>query len=871
MYSSGRSTRTGARVVGMVAACGLAMALLSRSSADTPPPEKLSAEAIAAQATARLALLDLKTAGSPTVDDYRIASELLATAATLAAAAGPDKKDDQTILRLWLEAAAAADDEEKVRQISRRLLKLDGSDTVSQLRVISANIADLQTADARIAAYDRILSDEGSAIDDSVRSRLALDAALLMRERGDINAFADRLARSLQMDPTNKDAATLALTFYSQTKGDPIGMADLMMAVLYADPFDPEVYQSLVAIMLEHGCYRGAGRFAELARRVYALGGLMPGGEDRTRLDIAEWNKQGPEALIQRLTKQLEQARDAAAQERRALEAAEKPADGVPKPQDIRLPFGSDRVRLIAASSLGDKERASIFLMELAETGRRQAEVLLDPAKRPADVPVDEVSTRIQAYLAELVWLRVWSGLQLDEAANGLQLLRDGKLTDAETMARLEAWLAMRSGDRDIADRAFTAQAERDPLSLLGLAVLAEQKGDKSLAAARYAQVAELLPADLAGAYARTRHFVVKGEMPDPGEKVAELDEIASGVPQWLETMLAEPTRTSALEATPLRSEMNAVERTPFRVTLRNNTPIPLAVGPGKPIDSRLLFSPSVEVGAQKMPATDLIEVVAMDRKLRLMPGEEISIVAWPDLSALSYALELAATKQTRVRWRVVQGFELSDQRLYEPCAHCTGTDTPTLARRTANRAQAVPDAMRWSLQTGGARELTETIQSLVLQMANPDLGAQLTAADIDALVEVLARRFGTLERASKVLVLSSLPTTENLPMAARVDQLAAEDADEHVLAVQMAFRTSKADDPIFKLPRVTESPRLSELAKLVQARLEAKRPGFALARIQVPEVTAPAVPVGTSTVDAARAAKLLPIAPDQAPVPVLP
>lgn len=871
MKSAGRSGRQGWRVRGTIAAVGLAIGVACWARADTDPPEKLSAEAIAAQSAARLALMDLKAAGTPTQQDYQIASEILATAATLAASSEPDKRDDQTILRLWLEAASAAGDDARVREISRRLLRLDGADTVAQLRVISANIADMQTADARIAAYDRLLGEDGAAIDDSVRSRLALDAALLMRERGDLNGFADRLTKAMQLDPTNKDAATLALTFYAQTKGEAIGMADLMMAVLYADPFDPEVYQSLVGLMLESGAYRGAARFGVLAQKVYAMLGMAPGGEERTQLDLAEWNRQGPELVIQRLTKQLELARDAAVQERKALETADKPVDGVPKPQDIRLPFGAERVRLIAASSLGDKERASTFLMELAETGRRHSEVLIDPVKRPKEMTEEDVTTRIQQYLAEMVWLRVWSGLQLDDAANGLQVLREGKATDSATMTRLEAWLALRSGDRDIADRALGAQAETDPLSLLGLAVLAEQKGDKKLAASRYAQVAQRLPAELAGAYARTRYQILTGGAQEPSATARELDEIAADAPAWLDAMIDEPRRTVSLEVTPLRHEMSAVERTPFRVTLRNNARIPLAIGAGKPIDTRLLFSPSVEIGTQKLPAADMVEVVSMDRRLRLMPGEQLDIVAWPDLGVLSYALELTSVKQTRVRWRVVQGFELSEQRLYEPCAQCTTAETPTMVRRPANRAEAVAEAMRWSLQTGGARELSETLQSLMLRMANPNLGQPLAAQDIDALVEVLARRFGSLQRASKVVVLCGLPTSGNLPPVVRLDQLAAQDADENVLAIQMALRTSSPDDPIFKSPRVTESARLTELARLVSERLTAQRPSFAMSQIQVPQVAAAAAPTTTPAADAARAAAMLPIGPDHMPVPIMP
>ena len=54
---------------------------------------------------------------------------------------------------------------------------LDPSDTVAQLRLISARIGQFQTAEERLAAYERFTGPEGKGLDPAIRSRLALDAA----------------------------------------------------------------------------------------------------------------------------------------------------------------------------------------------------------------------------------------------------------------------------------------------------------------------------------------------------------------------------------------------------------------------------------------------------------------------------------------------------------------------------------------------------------------------------------------------------------------------------------------------------------------------------------------------------------------------
>jgi len=63
-----------------------------------------------------------------------------------------------------------------VLEHTRALLLEDPTDTVAQLRFITASITrDHQTAEARLASYDRYVS--STKIDASIRSRLALDAA----------------------------------------------------------------------------------------------------------------------------------------------------------------------------------------------------------------------------------------------------------------------------------------------------------------------------------------------------------------------------------------------------------------------------------------------------------------------------------------------------------------------------------------------------------------------------------------------------------------------------------------------------------------------------------------------------------------------
>jgi murein DD-endopeptidase MepM/ murein hydrolase activator NlpD len=829
--------------------CGLGLglaaprALAQDASAPRPgdPAERLSIEEMAAMAAARQALADLKIIGltaPPTQRDYLIAEEVLATSAALMKAAaeraGPGTPDQQTILRLYLEAAQGAGDTETVLKITRQLVQMDPKDSVSVLRLVSASIARLQTADERLAAYDRFLGDAGADLDPAVRSRLALDAALLQRERGDLEGFASRLARASELDPTNKDAASLILAFYSeQGQGEPGGRFDLILNVLWADPFDPDIYGAAVRELLGAGAYRGAARFSGLHQALLSAQGQRPTPADELAFDLALWNAAGPDTLIRDLTGVVERGRAEIVRTRRELEANGRPTDGVPKPDDVRLTFGRERSRVLAAAAAGDRERAATFMAELTETAKRDTEALNDPDRRPPNLTPEGAAQASDDMKAELTWLRLWTGVDVPQAATDLDKLRAGGAIDPDAIARDEAWLALRRGDADAGQR-LAALAGADPLCAVGLGVLAEERGDRAAAARLYADVAARVPGDLAGAYARTRYGVLRGEAPVLSEASESLEAKARDVPPWLDRMVRAPRSSVLLDVRPLRPELSVTERTPVRVRLKNTSTIPLALGPDRPLNSRLLFAPTVDVGSFRFPAADLVEVASMERRLRLLPDEELEMIAWPDLTALSWNLEVAGGRPTRVRWRVLQGFELSSERLYEACPHCASVELPAMMRKLPVRADANYEALRYALETGGPRDLAETILSIKLQKC---INPQLDPNDTDRLMAVLTRRYDSLSKPAKILVLSLLPQQPNLFQTIRIDQRAAQDTDEDVLACLIAFRVgfrenkpqqqpgeplvpNRFDDPIFSAPAIEGSSRLARLRDAVVGRL---------------------------------------------------
>lgn len=836
------SPRTGQRESGRVrrrvdrALAPMALALFAglAIASEPDPPERQPLEMLSAHAAARSGLLDLKIAENPTIDDFRIASEVFATACTLL-------PGDQTMLRLRMEAAENAGDDQTVRQIARSLVALDPKDTVALLRVISGVIGDLQTVDERLAAYDKFLGESGQGLDDSVRSRLALDAALLYRERGDLDRFAAMLTQAVELDSTNKDAATLALAFYTQRIDDPIGRFEwLLISVLKADPFDQATLAACVRELTAAGAADGAWRFARVLRRLADARQIeLAPGEERA-YDIAEWNAAGAEAVIRRLSAMVDFERNRVMEVRRQLQEMGQPTEGVPRPESIFLAPSRERVRLLCAAAIGDTERAAIMLRELTASTQRAMIELADSSRRPAEIDDAQADGLRAALQAELVWIRLFAGLELTEAAQGLDELVAGGKTDAAVLRRLGAWRLLRSSDAESARRALEASIE-DPLCELGLALLAEKTQDKSEAVRRYFSVARAIPTELAGSYARTRLKSLAGRLPGLTETAQTLEKMAAEVPGWLEEMVESPRRVIALDVEPLRSGVSPIERTPLRLTLKNISQVPLALGSDKPINSRFLFIPVIEVGPARMLGSEYIHIVALDRRLRLLKDESVDAIVWPDLGSMSNDLEWVGSSQARIRWRVLQGFEVSSQRMFEPGPGSISAETEPLIRPAVARASAVNDALRRAIEVAGPRELSDTLQALKLQLANPNSG--LEYADLDRLIELLARRFASMDRATKILVMCLLPPSKKVQPCLRIDQLAGQDTDEEVLAVLLATRVFKADDPVLTAPAVVNSTRLAALAALVKKRIEQDRPALATREPQVPQLMMSAMP----------------------------
>ncbi|HYE03231.1 MAG TPA: hypothetical protein VD963_08340 [Phycisphaerales bacterium] len=847
----------------------------------TSPAPELAAPAAArvAGAIARIAAFDLGELAEPDESDFRLAAQALALASSVS-------PDDQSILRRLIEAQTAAGDPAGAEASTRRLLALAPDDTMAQLRLISGRIARLQDADARLAAYAGFLGPRGEALDPSIRSRLALDAALLHRERGDMDGFAQLLSRAVALDATNKDAAAVALSFVAARLDDPAGRLDLLLALLNADPMDPATHLAIARELAGTGARAGAARFYATLR--LALAGTSQEADDQVAAEIwtAQWLTGSAHELIAELQTELNRHRaDVAreAEQRRASGGSGAPPTDL---SGIGFAVPTARVVLAAAAAVGDPEQLAWALEEARRALRSAGEsgAWRELAGVPADLPEDQAAGPREAWLArETFWAGLLGGAPPEELAPLAAALEQDASLGPALRARLLGWHQLRLGQTAAARTLLQAHADRDAWCAAGLARGSELDRDTTAATGAYAETARRFAGTTAGALARTRHLALTGEEPAPPPPAARLESIAQGVPGWLERLLADPRRVASLEFDLLTDTSGPEDPVLARVRLRNLSPMALALGPGRPIDSRLLVTPIIELGLARVPSTGMEEVVAADRRLRLLPQEAVEFTVRLDVGRLGFLLHDLATRSVRLRWRALQNFVVSQGRIFpgpmglsnETRPHVrsavpvTALDPAEVAGRLVSQrdtdfVDALVAASALLRIAASAPPASEGAPGTAPEPQKPDEPpadaapeppgrvVAPTVASTQVLADRLVGLYPGLPEPRRLAVLAVLPAAGRVPALAPLDDLARADAAPAIARLVLLSRVRTPDDPALARAAGSSDPELAELAALVSERL-ARTPaqrsfatsgGAAKAAPAAPEAAPPPAPV---------------------------
>jgi tetratricopeptide (TPR) repeat protein len=812
------------------ALAGIVVALAPSSSL---AQQQVDTAQYAARNVVRLALFDYRLPDEQSEEDIELVWRLLGIAERLA-------PNDKEIARLRLEAAYATGNADATFEQTMRMLKLEPDDEVSMLRLITARITKSQTAEERIKIYEGLIGDKGreAGLSPAVRSRLALDAALLMREQGNLDAFVRLLEKSISLDSTHKEAAALAHAFYAERVNDVFGRLDLLSNLLYADPVDPNIHDAIMREFANHGAWAGAQRFFENEVRIGQAAGRQPDETLSVIGMIIAWQRYGAESLVSQMNMQLQSQRDRAQQNLRLLLREQQPITGQPHPDDIRLAIHQDAVRVIAAHAIDDQATVDAALADLARAAQLQVQALREPRQEGQELPPSQVQFAIASILDRLTSIRLWTGRQLDLVNDDLGTLErqleeqgDAAPIARSTLDTYRGWLALRTGDPTHAIEILEPLEQGRPFVQLGLALARYDAGLEQEAIDALARIARENPVSPIGAWARTRYESITGQTFELSDTVAELEAWAKRVPTWLDRMAIESEKFISFEIQPVSITLGAMERSGLRVRIHNASPIPLGFGPGRPISSRIMLVPRTDIGVENIAGGFEPEIVDVQRKLRLMPLETFETVIWPDPGGPGYFLELALSLTSRTRWRAVLGFTITPNGIYQagPMGQTDETNSMILRMQLAETDHAIEELARRIRDDDEAvlPRLIAAARTRVQELAMSGLPADQVTVALGGVVQSVADRYPTCSPTTRLMIAALLQPERFFAPMAPIDARIRADEDLTIRKLAIFTRVFDPADPMLEAALNDADPELSRMATIVKHRLEDRRPSY--------------------------------------------
>jgi tetratricopeptide (TPR) repeat protein len=804
------------------------------SESDRPaidPQVELMSTMIAREIS-RVAVLDLRAeSGQPDERDFKITCALLQAAR----AADPNNLE---LVRRHAEAAFSAGERGQLLEATRRILELDPGDTVAQLRRISVAISQIQTVESRLAAYDKLLGRDGESLDVSVRSRLAFDAALLAREQGDDTGFIRRLTQACQLDSTNKEAALLAYSTYSQRGGNPKGRFDLLNNLLLADPRDFSTYISLRDECAADGAFKAASRFNANAMRIFvASGGVYGTKEVMTTMAIV-WGEEGPEAVVTDLNRRLVVQRDNV---RRAAESGGGGLAGTLQaslqPGDVRLDAEFDQMRIAASIAAGDDETRAIAMLELNQTLESSAAILADRNRRGAEISDEQAVQQLQAIAIDLQLWRLLTGNGEGAIADVLKRSMDMIDDRHEAKRAILAWTALRSNAPEESLRVLDEPGRDSSWTKMARATALLQMGRTSEAGAVFWAITEEEPLSPLAGLARLAATKIGGpELTTRQQRAKLIEASAKAVPVWVDQIIASPKLFHTLNVTMNMPADKPLVPATAKIQIRNLSPIPLGLGSSRTINSRILFAPSISATLPPlMPAAES-EVIEFNSRLRIVPGEEVSMIITPNLGVSGWLESVACVEPIRVRYRVMQGFQTDANGHLASGVGGIDTITPVTPRDAVVLAQVGAEAVAANLRAAPEIKLPEILSAAraVLFAVKSGSGIPNRGPVIEALVEAYPK----WNVQGRVLALAMMPPTVMVPELSAFDEVVRAETDPYAVLLALVTRVTSPTDPLFETASKFADHSVVEVAKLHQDRLTDGIKTYSTAGIVGPVIT---------------------------------
>ncbi len=319
-------------------------------------------------------------------------------------------------------------------------------------------------------------------------------------------------------------------------------------------------------------------------------------------------------------------------------------------------------------------------------------------------------------------------------------------------------------------------------------------------------------------------------EFPVP-EEAKTLQAMAQGIPAFFDQFIDKPQQFMGLMVEPVQRNLGPLDRALLTIRLVNRSPIPLAVGAERAMNSRLLLSAETDVAGVRTMDTGLPEVLSLDRRLRLNPREEINTVVWADPGFAAWSLASWSGENVLRRFRLLQGFTMDDTGVPRRGSLCLESESKTVARPSLVHLRDGDDALIAALSTARGSDWVDALQAARVRLLRTGSEGGIDAPLGVRYIEAALGRYRAGDASERALILLLVPTGLQNSIAAEFDRAVRDvpDTDPLVLMLKCLTRAGDPGDATLTASLASSDERVVRVARALKERLaEAGSRGYA-------------------------------------------
>jgi len=731
-------------------------------------------------------------------------------------------------------ARAAPGGRELERDVIMTINRLDPSDEVMRLIRLTEAINSAETAEGRLAGYDKVLTPQArQQLGPHITSRLVFEKALLLNRMGDIDGFARLLAEAVSIDPAFPAATEMAAGFFAARTNDLGAAAELLVAALVANPTKLNLYLDLGAVLMAEGAYRSAERIFAMAEFVAADAELLKRCDIASDLVLAQWGAGDPVRALNTIRIRI----DRIDEDFRRMVQSFDPNVSITQVRSVSAPLPPMMSMLHAVLAREVNDPKADATVERMNTSFK--ELLTRLEEKPAGNEAIMASL-----LLDNLWVMLLLGGDVEETQEMLDRAnRISPLSD-EAQKRFDGWLKLRRGEFDAAVEVLQPLAADDNMARLGLGQALVARGNARDGARELLAVARAERGTALGLFAGARLAELVKVHPEPGPSAAALDAALAALPHGFDRTIENSRQVLAITIVPEATTYTAFQRILYKVTFTNRSNLALAIDPMGPLDARAAFS-LVMIMIAAEPVELPVQLIPIDRRIELGPQQSLTVTL--DISLLPFGAMVAVNslKGMSTELRCVANFQPAGGRVIPGFMGAEG-------RSGLVRVDGVRMDEAWTQRTWGKLKETGIVSdphdfaqmatSLTLQEDVKDRPRMLRLTQEWAELARAYSKYPPVVQAWIILTLTNTTLADGPFLEA-----ARETGDPLVLGAYLLRRARDPADPVFDAARRLDNAFLHSLADSVQSairrRMEEMQRSFGIGDGQAPPSSPPSSP----------------------------